>query len=600
VSAPPPASLFDQFAQGWRSYALIALIAFLSAQFGAGRMQVMDPEEARFAQSTRQMIESGDYVTIRLQQEEPDARPIGVHWLQAAAVNAAEPLTHKLNAIWPYRLPSALGLVLTAIATLWGGAALIGQRSALFGAALLSVAMLAGFQGMAATADALLLGFTTLALAALARLRLPFSLAEKGPGDEGRTNERAANESVQPISAPPQQLNAPHPLTPSPQGRGEKLIAFLFWFALACGVLIKGFIAPLVAVLTLAALFAWERRAAWMKPLLWWPGPLLFAVVAALSLGTLFSFERGGLDQFALPGFHLFLLPFLIFPATYALPAAARLSIETIRAPRADEDHAAFRFLICWALPILIVFELTPAKLPHFALPAYPAIALLCGAGLTAMTGRRWRTTHPAGVALFAVAGGVIVALMSITATFMPGDFAADTRRAISTALIGVGIVAASFTALIMLRRPAARCAVLVACALALSFSFRERILPEARALNVSSEIVAALTRARLTPRDDRPLWVVGYSEPSLIFITRTDIRLAGPVEAGGEAQIGDAIVIEGRAMQDMTTQLATRGLQFTPSEEPVRGLTIANLDRVALFVGELGPISSAPADAPR
>jgi 16S rRNA (cytosine967-C5)-methyltransferase len=38
---------------------------------------------------------------------------------------------------------------------------------------------------------------------------LPFSLAEKGPGDEGRS-----------IKPAPDQLNAPHPLTPSPQGRG--------------------------------------------------------------------------------------------------------------------------------------------------------------------------------------------------------------------------------------------------------------------------------------------------------------------------------------------------------------------------------------------
>jgi 4-amino-4-deoxy-L-arabinose transferase-like glycosyltransferase len=552
----PPASLFDQFAQGWRGYAVIALIAFLSAQFGAGRMQVMDPEEAGFAQSTRQMIERGDYATPRLQDEAADARPLGVHWLQAAAVNAAEPLTHRQNAIWPYRLPSALGLVLAAIATLWGGAALIGQRNALFGASLLSVAMLAGFQGMAATADAILLGFTTLALAVLARLR----------------------------AEPPQR---------------EKLLSLLFWIALACGVLIKGAIAPLVAALTLIALFAWERRASWMKPLTWWPGPLLFAITAAASLGTLAAgFESSGQEQFTLPGFHFFLLPFLIFPATYALPAAARLGIETAQAPRNDADHAAFRFLLCWALPILIVFEFTPAKLPHLALPAYPAIALLCGAGIAAMTGRRWRTTHPAGVALFAVAGGVIVAIMSVAATFMPGDFAADTRRAVSTALIGIGIVAASFTALIMLRRPAARCGVLIACALALSFSFRERILPEARALNVSSEVVAALTRARLTPRDDRPLWVVGYNEPSLIFLTRTDIRLAGPVEAGGEAQPGDALVVEGRAMQDLAAQLATRGLEFAPAEEPARGLELASFDRVALFVGELRPLSAAPAGA--
>ncbi len=38
---------------------------------------------------------------------------------------------------------------------------------------------------------------------------LPFSLAEKGPGDEGRSDTQAA-----------ERLNAPHPLTPSPQGRG--------------------------------------------------------------------------------------------------------------------------------------------------------------------------------------------------------------------------------------------------------------------------------------------------------------------------------------------------------------------------------------------
>jgi 16S rRNA (cytosine967-C5)-methyltransferase len=46
---------------------------------------------------------------------------------------------------------------------------------------------------------------------------LPFSLAEKGSGDEGRSNEQA-----------PDQLNAPHPLAPSPQGRGgiERLPGF--------------------------------------------------------------------------------------------------------------------------------------------------------------------------------------------------------------------------------------------------------------------------------------------------------------------------------------------------------------------------------------
>jgi 4-amino-4-deoxy-L-arabinose transferase-like glycosyltransferase len=569
VRSPVSPALFDQFARGWRGYVLIALIALAASQFGAGRMQVMDADEARFAQATRQMIESGDYIRIRLQDEERNRKPVGVHLLQAAAVNATEPLTHRLNDIWPYRLPSALGIVLAAVAALWAGGALLTPRQAFFGAALFAAGMLVSFEGMTAKTDAVLLGFTTLAMAALARLY--------AGRDEGR----------------------------------ERWLALVFWFALACGVLIKGPLTPLVAMLTLGALALWERHGDWMKPLLWWPGPVLAALMIApwfiaisadtdgrfladMVFGDLAPKLVGGDEgHFALPGYHLFLLPFLIFPATYALPAAARLSWETVRAPRTDAAHSAFRFLLAWAVPTILFFELAPTKLPHYALPAYPAIALLCGAGLAAMLGRTWRTTHPAGIVLFAVAGAVIVALMATLATFMPGDFAADLRRAISTALIGLGIVAGALTALIMLRRPAARAAVLVACALALSFSLRDRILPEARALNVSSEAVAALTRARLTPRDDRPLWVVGYTEPSLIFLTRTSIRLAEAAEAGADAQPGDALIIEGRALQEVSAQLAVRGLTFVAAEPPVRGLAYGRGERVSLFVGQLAPVAS-------
>jgi 4-amino-4-deoxy-L-arabinose transferase-like glycosyltransferase len=121
VRSPVSPALYDQFAQGWRGYVLIALIALCSAQFGAGRVQVMDADEARFAQATRQMLESGDYVAIRVQDAERNRKPVGVHWLQAAAVQAAAPFTGRRNAIWPYRLPSAFGLALAALATLWAG-----------------------------------------------------------------------------------------------------------------------------------------------------------------------------------------------------------------------------------------------------------------------------------------------------------------------------------------------------------------------------------------------------------------------------------------------------------------------------------------------
>mgnify|MGYP001290197130 CR=1 FL=1 len=582
---PASASLFDLFARGWRGYALIALIALTSGLFGAARVPVMDaPVEARFVQASRQMVESGDYIRIRWQDQDRNKKPVGIHWLQAASAQAFLPLTGRLNTVWPYRLPSALGVVLAALAAFWGGTVLIGRRPALAGAALLAASALVSFHGMTATTDAVLLGFTTLAMAALARLYARRHVVA--------TIEASAGHEPQPSSA-----GTPH---------GALWLGLLFWGALGCGVMIKGPVTPLVAALALATLGLWERRAAWMKPLLWWPGPLLaLLIVAPWSIAI--SLETGGRffadmffgdiapkitgaheGNFGLPGFHTFLLPFLIFPATYALPAAARLTWDAVTAPRRDDARAPLRFLAAWAAPVLIFFELAPTKLMHYPMPAYPGIALLCAAGIFAMRGRRWRTAHPAGVVLFAVSGAGLVALMAASATFMPGDFAADLRRAISTALIGLGAVAAAFTALIMLRRPTARVAALVACALALSFSLRERLLPEARALFVSTEAAATLTRARLTPRADRPLWVVGYSEPSLVFLTRTSIRLASADDAGAQAQAGDAMIVEGRALQQVTAALMARGLAFAPAEPPVRGLAMARNERVSLFVGRV------------
>jgi len=563
-------ALFDQFARGWRGYVLIGLIALLGSLFGAARIPVTDLDaEARFAQATRQMVESGDYVHIRLQDAARNKKPAGIHWLQAASVNTFLPVTKRTNVIWPYRLPSALGVVLAALATLWAGGILVGQRQAIYGAGLFAAGMLVGFEGMLARADAALLGFTTLALAALAHLRL-----------------------------------AP---------KRQRVLGLVFWGALACGVMIKGPVTPLVAALTLTALFAWEQRAAWMKPLLWWGGPLFAAAIIAPWSFTIASETHGAFfsdmifgdilpklfsgheGQFALPGFHTLLLPLLAFPAAYAMPAAARIFTDAIRAPRNDEAHTGLRFLSAWAVPTLIFFELAPTKLIHYAMPAYPAIALLCGAGLQAMRGRSWRTAHPAGLVMFAVAGAVIVSATALAATLMPGDFAADIRRAVSAGVIGISVVAFGLVGLVMLRRPAARAAVLIACALILSFSLRERLLPEARTFNVSSEVVAALTRARLMPRDDRPLWVAGYDAASLIFLTRTSIRMTPPELAAAQADVGDALVVEGRALQTVAAGLSTRGLAFTQVEQPVRGYDLESGNRVALFIGQVDTALSAP-----
>src|SRR5690606_18332287 len=401
-----------------------------------------------------------------------------------------------------------------------------------------------------------------------------------------------------------------------------RVVALVFWAAIGCGVMIKGPVPPLIAALTLATLALWERRTDWMKPLAFWAGPLLalaitlpwFIAIGVATDGRFYTdillreigpklVSGGDHRHGGIPGYYLLWLPLLIFPATYALPAAARLSWSAIRAPHNDQASAAFRFLIAWAAPVFAFFEIMPAKLIHYTLPAYPAIALMCAAGLFAMRGKRWRTAHPAGLVLFGVFGALVVALMAAVSTFMPGYLAdAGVRRAVATALIGAGTLAAAIAGLILLRRPTTRAAVLVACALVLSFSLRERLLPEARSLFVSNEAAATITRARLMPRQDQAFWSIGYEQPSIIFLTRTWVRL---VEIGdtpnAPIQAGDGIIIEGRVFEQAQAALNARGLEFVAADQPARGMAIGRGEYMTLNIGRVRETASAaPAGAQR
>src|ERR1700742_423907 len=75
-----------------RALAVLVLVSF--AAFLPGFLQVppVDRDEPRFAQATKQMIETGDYVDIRFINEEANDKPVGIYWLQTAAVKTAEAL----------------------------------------------------------------------------------------------------------------------------------------------------------------------------------------------------------------------------------------------------------------------------------------------------------------------------------------------------------------------------------------------------------------------------------------------------------------------------------------------------------------------------
>src|SRR5258706_13370939 len=92
---------------GWRPYLLLGLLCFCLYAPGLAVVPVLDRDEARFAQATRQMLETGDFLNIRFQDEARNKKPAGIYWLQAAAVSALS--TPRSATIWPYRVPSLVG-----------------------------------------------------------------------------------------------------------------------------------------------------------------------------------------------------------------------------------------------------------------------------------------------------------------------------------------------------------------------------------------------------------------------------------------------------------------------------------------------------------
>ena len=85
--------LFDYAAGSHRrAVALLMLVTLLAFLPGFFQIPPVDRDEAYFAQATKQMIETGDYVDIRYQDDVRYRKPVGIYWLQAAVVKTASAL----------------------------------------------------------------------------------------------------------------------------------------------------------------------------------------------------------------------------------------------------------------------------------------------------------------------------------------------------------------------------------------------------------------------------------------------------------------------------------------------------------------------------
>src|ERR1700688_2280125 len=206
----------------------VSLVAFLPGFF---QIPPVDRDEAYFAQATKQMIETGDYVDIRYQDDVRYRKPVGIYWLQAAVVKTAEifRFPDARTTIWLYRIPSLIGAVGAVLATYWCALAFVSRRGAILAALMMAASTLLGGEARLAQTDAVLL-FTIIA---------------------------AMGVWARPYLSPREAGNA----------RLGWILPAIFWTALAAGILIKGPVNLMIVGLAAVTLSIYERSGRWLLAL---------------------------------------------------------------------------------------------------------------------------------------------------------------------------------------------------------------------------------------------------------------------------------------------------------------------------------------------
>lgn len=487
------AGLFD-WSTGTNARAVAFLLALcaLSLLPGFFSIPVVDRDEARFAQSSRQMVESGDLVDIRLGDEPRYKKPIGIYWMQSAVVGAARALgvPDATRTIWLYRIPSLVGAVLAVLLTFWAALPFVGRRGAVFASILLATCAAVTVEARLAKTDAMLLATMVATMGALARAYLAPRDGQRPKADIG--------------------------------------LAAIFWAAMAVGILVKGPLTPMFAGVTILTLAVLDRSIGFVRRLAPVAGLVLcliavspWFVLILMRAGDSFLSQSVGGDMMrkvvggqeghgAPPGTYLLVFWGSFWPAA---PLAALAAPLVWRARRLKP----VRFLLAWVVPNWLIFELIPTKLPHYVMPTFPAIAILIamvvqrgGMALGNMRFARALWMWPIFGALIAVGALVGLAVLDGSTSILAWPLLVVGFFALVVAVVFVGEYGVEKSSLLA-----------VAGMLVSGFGVMQLIVPDMQSVWISPRLEELATHEPCArPGSPAEVASAGFSEVSLMFVT--------------------------------------------------------------------------------
>ncbi|MEI6206778.1 MAG: phospholipid carrier-dependent glycosyltransferase [Desulfuromonadales bacterium] len=357
-----------------------------------GNQPLIDPDEGRYAEIPREMLERGDFITPTLNYVKYFEKPPLLYWLNAASIRL-----FGLNE-FAARLPSALSGLATVLVTYILALRLYERRTALFAALILTTATGFVLQSRIILTDMLLTFCLTSALGA-------FIIAARR--EEWRRNGGTA--------------------------------WYFFYLFCSLAVLTKGLIGIVFPAGILFFYFLITREWHILRQMRPASGILLFLAVTApwfvlVSLrnpefaGFFFIHEHFERFTSTVHGRYQpfwFFVPVLagtMLPWSFFIPGAL---LRTWRDRHKDGAQASI-FLLVWTVLIFLFFSKSGSKLVPYMLPIFPPLAILIAHRLNVAIEGRGREIRLAVILL----GGTLVLLGCIAAgySWLPQASAAMTN----------------------------------------------------------------------------------------------------------------------------------------------------------------------------